>query len=263
MSARTGLVVRRRDLEAPPLAQWRLSGAPRWVVPRPLWRSLGTFCVDTTDRVVSLTYDDGPHPEHTPRVLDVLATRGARATFFVLEGPVRAHPDIVRRIVAEGHEVALHGPDHGSLLSMSTAAAVQSIRSSRDAVESVAGHALRLYRPPYGQHTTAQARAIARDGLELAIWSGDAQDWRDAPESEILEHAWNAVHPGAVILLHDDRADPERLEPGESLPTFDRAAVLDGLLSRLAEQDYRCMTMGSLLDQYPRVRTYARERSRR
>ncbi len=259
---RTGLIVRRRALEAPPLEPWRLRGVPRAVLPPVVWDSFGTFAVRTGDRVLALTYDDGPHPEHTPALLDVLAQHGAGATFFVLEGPARRHPDIVRRIVDEGHEIGLHGPDHTSLLEQATSVALRRVRDSRAAVEAVAGRPVALYRPPYGRHTPAQSRILARDGLELAIWSGDAKDWVDAPEEDVVEAAWRSVHPGAVLLLHDDRADPERLGPGEQLPAFDKARVLDRLLGRLADEGYRSMTMGAMLHAYPRVRTYARERGR-
>jgi peptidoglycan/xylan/chitin deacetylase (PgdA/CDA1 family) len=257
-----GRLVRRRALEAPPLSPWHLAGVPGALLPRRWWDSLGSFCVDTSERVVSLTYDDGPHPEHTPRLLDVLGRHDVRATFFMLEGPALRHAEIVRRVLAEGHEIAVHGRDHRSLLTMSTDEAVAAIRTARSSLERIIGQPVRLYRPPYGQHTAAQARAVAAEGLELAIWSGDARDWVDAPEDEVVEYAWRSVHPGAVLLLHDDRADPERLAAHETLPAFDKALVLERLLRRLEQHSYRCLPMGAMLDRYPHVRTYARERMR-
>ncbi|WP_258934112.1 polysaccharide deacetylase family protein [Nesterenkonia pannonica] len=112
--------------------------------------------MDTADRAVALTYDDGPHPEHTPRILDVLADHQASATFFVLTPAARAHPGILRRMLDEGHRIGLHGADHRSLLTMSTRAAVRAVAKAKDELEQLAGAPVTLYRPPYGHHTPAR-----------------------------------------------------------------------------------------------------------
>lgn len=257
-----GRIVRRRALEGTPFARLNLDGISQGVIPAPIWNSLGTFGIDTTDRILSLTYDDGPHREHTPRILDALAAHDARATFFVLDGPARSHPEILRRIVAEGHEIALHGPDHNSLLTVSTTIAMKKIRTSRELIEELSGTAVSLYRPPYGRHTTAQARAITSLGLELAIWSGDAVDWIHDEEEAIAKRALGGVHPGAVLLLHDDRGDLEQLQPGEPAPRFDRSLVLRYVLERLEAEGFTSLTMSELLKRGPRIRTIARERTR-
>jgi peptidoglycan/xylan/chitin deacetylase (PgdA/CDA1 family) len=262
MSRRPGtLVVRRRALDGPPLAPRHLDRAAvgRGFVPEAFSRSLGTFCVSTDEQVVALTYDDGPHPEHTPRLLDVLAAAKARATFFVLAEPAREHPEIVRRAVAEGHEIALHGADHRSLIGRRTTEVTRSVLEARRVVEDVAGVAVALYRPPYGRHTPAQARALHRAGLELVVWSGDAGDWVHDEPVNIADRAWARVFPGAIVLLHDDRADPETLRQGERLPFFDRAAVLVDLLGRLEDHGMQTSTVSALLTDHPRVRALAHE----
>lgn len=220
--------------------------------------ALGVFCVDTTDPVCALTYDDGPHPVHTPRILDVLAERGDRATFFVLARQAARHPDIVRRIVAEGHELALHGDDHASLRTLGTAAAARRIRAARREVQRIAGVRIRLYRPPYGHHTLAQALAIRALGLRLIIWSGDADDWLDDAETAIAARAVDGVFPGAILLLHDDRGDLDRLRPGERAPAFDRAEVARQVIDGVRRRGYRLATVGDLLAGYPEVRSVVR-----
>ena len=261
MKARPGRIVRRRQIDGDPLTPRRYGGVLRNVVPAAAWRSLGTFCVDTSSTQFALTYDDGPHPLHTPRILDVLAAHHATATFFVLAEPARANPDIIRRIVADGHELGLHGADHTSLLTMSTSEARARVARARDDIEPLGGTPLALYRPPYGQHTFAQARAIDRLGLEVAVWSADAMDWVDDPEERIAARAWHGVHPGGVLLLHDDRAD--LLAPGEAPPRFDRAGVLDHLLTRLSSSGLTAVTMSDLLQRGQRIRSIAWERLRR
>lgn len=259
------LVVRRRAIDGPPFASRELESA--MIRPQPLARlaasSLATFCVSASAPEIAVTYDDGPHPVHTPRILDVLAEHDTHATFFVLAQPAAAHPEIIRCIVDGGHELALHGPDHQSLLERSTQEAVQAVTASRTLVEDVAGVPLRFYRPPYGQHTPAQARAIHRSGLDLVVWSGDPRDWVDDTESNIVDRAMGQVFPGAILLLHDDRADPHTLGRGERLPAFDRAKVLDELLSRARDAGFRATTVGGLFSRHARVKSFARERSGR
>ncbi len=259
------LVVRRRDIErdAPPAGAFRGVAYARGLLPSPLTTPLGTFCVDTADRVFSLTYDDGPDPASTPAVLDTLAQHGARATFFVLSEPARRHPGIVRRIVDEGHELALHGRDHRSLVTLPDRVAVASVRDAHAAVEDVAGRRVRLFRPPYGAHTLQQALGIRRLGLETVIWSGDAFDWVHDEESAVARRAVASVFPGAILLLHDTRADPETLGPGERLPAFDRADVLRRVLEATRAQGYDERTVGDLLARYRRVKSMARERMAR
>lgn len=259
------LLVRRRDVERddPPAGAFRGVSVARGLLPPLLTRDLGTFCVDTTDRVWSLTYDDGPDPASTPAVLDALARHGARATFFVLAGAARRYPDLVTRIVEDGHELALHGEDHRSLVTMGDREAVAAVRDARAAVEDVAGTRVRLFRPPYGAHTMRQAAGIRRLGMELTIWSGDAFDWVDDAPSAVAARAVASVFPGAILLLHDTRADPETLGPDERLPAFDRGEVLDLILAQTRAAGYTEATTGSLTRRYRRVKSMARERMRR
>lgn len=216
-----------------------------------------TFCVDTAAPEVALTYDDGPDPAHTPGLLDLLAERGVRATFFVLAEAAEAHPELVRRIVAEGHELALHGRDHARLTRMPARAAVAEIAAARDLVQRVSGAPVRLFRPPYGAHTPAMLWGWRRLGLDVVIWSGWAADWQDDPAELIAERARAAVHPGGILLLHDTRADPGTLGPGERMPSFDRAEATALLLDRLPGWQPR--TVGDLLARHRRVRAVIRE----
>ncbi|HEY0216146.1 MAG TPA: polysaccharide deacetylase family protein [Cellulomonas sp.] len=226
----------------------------------PLLRPMtATFCVDTAERVVSLTYDDGPDPAQTPALLDLLADRGVHATFFVLADAADAHPDLVRRIVADGHELALHGADHTRLSRLPDAEAVARIADAKRRVEAVAGVPVRLFRPPYGAHTVGALRGWRRLGLDVVIWSGWATDWDDDTVEAVADRAYAAVHPGGILLLHDTRGDPETLEPGKRLPTFSRAAVSARLLDALEAERWTVATTGALLAGRPRVRAVIRE----
>jgi peptidoglycan/xylan/chitin deacetylase (PgdA/CDA1 family) len=255
------LLVLRRDLgEFASPAPRPLRRHPVLRAAAPLLRPVApTVCVETAERVLALTYDDGPDPAHTPALLDVLAERGLRTTFFVLADAADAHPQLVRRVVAEGHELALHGADHTRLTALPAREAVAVVADARQRVEAVAGVSVTLFRPPYGGHTPGLLRGWRRLGLDVVIWSGWAQDWVDGTEAEVTARARRAVHPGGVLLLHDTRADPETLGPGEELPRFDRAAVTAGLVDPLLADGWRFDTVGGLLGAHPRVRTVFRE----
>ncbi|VTR78139.1 polysaccharide deacetylase family protein [Cellulomonas hominis] len=255
------VLVLRRDLgEFSDPAARPLRRHPVLRVAAPLLRPVApTVCVATAEPVLALTYDDGPDPAHTPGLLDVLAERGVRATFFVLADAADAHPALVRRIVAEGHELALHGADHARLSVLPAREAVAVVADARRRVEAVAGVPVTLFRPPYGAHTPATLRGWRRLGLEVVIWSGWAQDWVHGTEAEVTARARRSVHAGGVLLLHDTRADPETLGAGEELPRFDRAAVTAGLVDPLLAEGWRFDTVGGLLRAHPRVRSVFRE----
>lgn len=229
----------------------------RWA--RPLLLPVSTAaCVDTTDPVVALTYDDGPDPEHTPGVLDALAGRGTRATFFVLADRAEAHPELLRRIAAEGHDVGLHGEDHRRLSELPAREALHRIRRGRRRLEVVLGAPVALYRPAYGAQRLAQAAGTRALGLEIVLWTGWARDWEAVPAAEIALRAEDAAHPGAFLLLHDATGD---LEPGPGPPpAFDRGEATRLLLAGLADRGYRVEPVSRLLARYPAVRTVWAER---
>lgn len=261
MGIADGPVVKLGDLPYPKRpSDGRFAASDRWprALPRRLSHLAATYCVDTSDPVIGLSYDDGPHPEHTPRILDLLAERGIRASFYVLSQRVVRFPDVARRIVADGHELQLHGDNHDSLLTMSTPVAVRRMRTARAQVEDVVGRRISWFRPPYGAHTAPQVAAIrAMLGLPSVVWSSDAKDWIDDQVDAIVDRALGGVFTGGVLLLHDNRGDPHTLRPGERLPEFDKAAVLTGVLDRFAAQGLTVRTVGDLIATYPPVRCVA------
>ncbi len=208
----------------------------------PLWGSVvGSHA---TDRV-ALTLDDGPDAEVTPGILDLLEERQAPCTFFVLAHQVRDHPELTRRIVAGGHELALHGWDHRRLTDLPSAAATAYVRDARRLVEDIAQVAVRWYRPPYGAQSITSYRAVRRAGLDVVVWSADADDWTDGPVELVAGRAFERLRGGGILLLH------ERLEPGplgeRVETTFDRVEMLRGVLAGCGERGWAATTVGSLV----------------
>ncbi|MDQ1287623.1 MAG: peptidoglycan-N-acetylglucosamine deacetylase [Actinomycetota bacterium] len=217
--------------------------------------------VQTSDPVVAITYDDGPDPEQTPAILDVLAERGVPATFFVLSDRAETYPAIIERMVREGHEVALHGIDHSRLTEVPGVEAVRRLREAKLRVEDVSGRPVRFYRPTYGAvgiSTFAAARAL---GMEVVIWSAWAMDWLNAPVEEVAARGAGALHPGAILLLHDTTDDPAAAEAG-TLPTFSRAELVRRILDGADAAGFRFLRVDNLVRLYPAVRSVTVQRPR-
>lgn len=188
---------------------------------------------------IALTFDDGPDPDWTPRVLDVLAALGVPATFFVVGERAARAPGVVRAAAAAGHEIASHGWSHRSLWTCGPRATEGEIGRAHDAIASLTGRAPRHFRPPWGMVNAAMWRALRRRGQRCVLWSIQPEGLRARAPARQVDHVLRRAHPGAIVDLHD--ADgvpgaPARLL--EALPP-----IVDGLRAR----GYRLVTVESLL----------------
>jgi peptidoglycan/xylan/chitin deacetylase (PgdA/CDA1 family) len=181
------------------------------------------MAVRTTTPVVAMTFDDGPHPKLTPRLLDMLKARGLRATFYLIGNRVATWPDIVRRIHAEGHEIGNHSWSHPDLSRRSDASVIDEIDRTTDAIFKVTGRPPVTFRPPYGAFTKRQRLMLyeARN-LPTILWSVDPQDWRRPGAAKIAERILKGSRPGAIILSHDIQSGTVQAMP----------QTLDGLADR-------------------------------
>jgi peptidoglycan/xylan/chitin deacetylase (PgdA/CDA1 family) len=199
--------------------------------------------VRTAERVVALTYDDGPDPDGTPAVLGALAELDVRATFFVLVERAEAHPELLRRIMAEGHEIALHGIDHSRLTEQP--AVHRLLVDGKRRLEAVAGRPVRLFRPAYGSQSLATFAATRRAGLDPVVWGPTVRDWVDGPAAEVAARALPDLHEGSVVLLHDGFEVPAG-DPTPR-PTFDRGDVTRALVTALRADAYEPLSVSVLL----------------
>ncbi len=153
---------------------------------------------------VALTFDDGPHPEGTPAVLEVLAEADIKATFFLVGEQVERRPALAAEIARHGHLIALHGYRHRPQPSMTKKAVQRDVDRGAAAVESAAGTALAWHRPPYGLYSPAGLAAARARGLRPLLWSRWGKDWRRfTTPARIAARTTAGVRPGDVILLHD------------------------------------------------------------
>jgi peptidoglycan/xylan/chitin deacetylase (PgdA/CDA1 family) len=153
---------------------------------------------------VALTFDDGPHPQGTPAVLEVLRERGATATFFLAGEQVDRRPSLAAEIVAAGHRVELHCYRHRNLLRLSPREFLDDAERARVAIENAGGQAIAAYRPPYGIFSGVNLRAVRRRGWRPVLWSRWGKDWtRRATAESIARRSSSGIEAGDVVLLHD------------------------------------------------------------
>ena len=189
---------------------------------------------------VALTFDDGPHPETTRRVLAILREHGVTATFFVLGEKARAHPDVVREIVQAGHGLGLHGYTHDRLYSLRSSARVAAdLENARAALHDAAGIATALFRPPVGFVSHAVALAADRAGLTLVGFSARTRDGLARTDSTtVLARATAALENGAILVLHDAAERDDRVPAS--------LAVLGELCAEVARRGFVPVTLDEL-----------------
>jgi peptidoglycan/xylan/chitin deacetylase (PgdA/CDA1 family) len=153
---------------------------------------------------VALTFDDGPHPEGTPAVLEILRAAGAPATFFLVGEQVVRRPALAAEIVAAGHRVELHCHRHRNALRLGGRDFLDDAERARYAIEEASGQAIADHRPPYGIYSGAALRAVRGRGWRPVLWSQWGRDWaRNATAGSIARRATAAVADGDIVLLHD------------------------------------------------------------
>ncbi len=153
---------------------------------------------------IAMTFDDGPHGANTPRLLDMLKQRKIHATFFVVGQCAAEFPDIMKRIVAEGHEIANHSWSHPQLSSMSESGVRDQLQKTHDAIIQTTGVTPKVMRPPYGAFTARQRSwANGTWGYKCILWDVDPLDWKVRNAEHVKHEILKATVGGSIILSHD------------------------------------------------------------
>jgi peptidoglycan/xylan/chitin deacetylase (PgdA/CDA1 family) len=183
---------------------------------------------------ISLTFDDGPSEQFTAQVLDILREHRVPATFFVCGKNVEEHPDLLRRIVAEGHEVGNHSYSHPYFFFKSRRRMAEEIDRTQAIIEKVVGFRPNIFRPPFGARWFGLVPTLLERGMLLIQWSATGYDWKkDA--AAITQAALRELRPGAIILLHDGRetrpaAQIDRSPTTTALPSLIAGARREGYI---------------------------------
>jgi peptidoglycan-N-acetylglucosamine deacetylase len=185
-------------------------------------------------RDVALTFDDGPHPEHTPRLLDMLCRLGIKATFFILGAEARRHRGLVARIAADAHDLGNHTYSHRRLPGQSPRAILEEVRRTRGIIEDITGRRCDLFRPPRGELTPSALWHLWGEGETVVLWSVDARDHRMRSAADISPFC-DRYRPrgGDVVLMHDDG-------PAS-------AAIVGELATRAPRDDVRFVRVSQML----------------
>lgn len=179
--------------------------------------------VRTPSPVVAMTFDDGPHPRNTPRLLDMLRERNIKATFYLIGNRVVTWPEIARRIADEGHEIGNHSWSHPFLNKLGNARVLKEIDKTTMAIWNATGRPPVTFRPPYGAFTRSQRTWLHKGrNLPTVLWSVDPADWRRPGASVVARRILKQSHKGAIILSHDIHRGTIDAMPG----------TLDGLTKR-------------------------------
>jgi peptidoglycan/xylan/chitin deacetylase (PgdA/CDA1 family) len=205
----------------------------------PITRRLGVIThVRSKEPVVALTFDDGPNPESTPRVLDLLHRYGARATFFVVGEMAARHPELLERIAAEGHAIGNHSWNHPSFPMIEARERVGQIARCEMAI---AAHSNRLFRPPFGDLDWPSRWQLFVRGYTVIGWNASCLDWQPRDAASMQQALERQMKPGGIVLLHDQLfAYATSDEPS-------RAQLLAALEQVLIRGAFRFVTVPELL----------------
>jgi peptidoglycan/xylan/chitin deacetylase (PgdA/CDA1 family) len=202
---------------------------------------IGTISrVVTQESVVALTFDDGPHPDYTPRLLDILEKYQAQATFFMVGEAAQRQPELVRRVAQAGHAVGNHTYDHRSLPLLRGPERRAQLRRCRQAL---APYGQRLFRPPFGDQNVGSRLDALWLGYQVIGWSLHAQDWLDQPAEQMADRLIERLRPGSIVLLHDALYQPTIQQAGDRHATFQAVELV---LAELSQQ-FRFVTIPELL----------------
>ena len=189
---------------------------------------------------IALTFDDGPDPVWTPRVLDVLAAWDTRATFFVVGERAARAPDVVRAIANAGHDVGSHGWSHRSLWLCGPRRTAEEVGRAHALLAELSGREPRDFRPPWGMLNAALFPVLRHYGSRCILWSIQSEGLRPVDARAQIAHVLARAHPGAIVDLHDAEGTPKAPER--------LCAALPEMIDGLRRQGFELVTLGELLE---------------
>ena len=209
-------------------------GAP-WVG---FGREDNVFCgADTSEKVIALTFDDGPHPRYTDMILDILKEYGIKATFFVVGENVELYGEQLRHIAADGHEIGNHTYTHCNLKKINRAALMAELTETAHKIRSVTGIMPKIFRPPEGCCNKTVVDCANEMGYATVLWTVDPRDWASPAVSEVAENIEKNVKCGSIILCHDYNSN-------KNCPTPQALRIV---IPKLLSDGYSFVTVSELL----------------
>ena len=200
-------------------------------------------------REVALTFDDGPDLRYTPQILAVLRQEHVKATFFIIGTQAMRYPEMLRRIVKEGHAIGNHSFDHSNLFRLNSSQVVREVLFTDRAIKSITGVHTPWFRAPYGNVNPTILNQLHHLGYRTVNWSVDSTDWRSLSARQVQGNVLSHVHPGAIILQHCSAYPPENLSG--------TVRALPIIIKTLRHQGYDFVTIPELLSQHKVQKTHS------
>lgn len=197
----------------------------------------------TARKIVALTFDDGPSPVWTPRILDELKKADVKATFFMIGHHVQQYPDVARRVAREGHVIANHGYAHSVILYYTPAEIEEEIKYTEHVIRETTGRTTKLFRPPKAWLRDSTKKKIKSMGYEVVLWSLNSKDWAGFPHRHIVRYLAARVRGGDILLFHDSGNIFVR-EGGDRGQTVKAVALL---IKILREKGFSFVTVEDLM----------------
>lgn len=188
---------------------------------------------------IALTFDDGPDDRFTPQILDMLKAYGVKATFFVLGKKAEAHPDVIRRMVKEGHLVGNHSYRHPLFTKLTVDEFAKEVEQTEDVLNRIIGIRPKLLRPPYGEINEEQLQWAKNSGYMIVNWNVDSLDWKSLSEQQVSGNILGHTKAGSIVLQHSAGADSQDLSG--------TVKALPGIIAKLRGQGYNLVTVSELL----------------
>lgn len=192
----------------------------------------------TDQKVVALTFDHSWGNKFTPSILDTLQRHNLKVTFFIMGPWAAKYPDVAKRMVADGHEIASHGYRHENYGDMPPEWVREDIQKAHALIKEVTGRDVCLIRPPNGHYSPRSLKVTDELGYRTIIWNVDSLDWKNPGRDVIVDRVMKRLKPGAVILMH---ASDTPVQTADALPI---------LLDRIKAEGYEIVTVGDLLSKY-------------
>ena len=196
--------------------------------------------VETNEKVMALTFDDGPYSPYTEQLLEVLDKEQVKATFFMVGEKAVEQPELVRKVQQAGHEIALHSYVHKDQLKLSAEAVAENLVQGKVALEKITGAPAKLFRPPHGFKDWTVMAEAEKVQLEVVNWSVIPRDWTNPGVEAIAQRVIDKAHPGAIVLLHDGDS------PKYVAPRKQTIQATGKIIRELKQQGYKFVTVGEL-----------------
>lgn len=194
----------------------------------------------TDQKVVALTFDDGPDSVYTPQIMDVLKEHKIKATFFLIGNRAELFPEVIKRMVKEGHVVGNHTMNHPDILKLNQAQTEKEIMDCEQVLAKYTGYNTALFRSPYGSLDPDKVRFIKKQGYKIIAWNVDSLDWKSLSAEQVKYNILDNVREGSIILQHSSGGKEENLEG--------TVAALPEIIEILRGEGYKFVTVPELLD---------------